>query len=199
MSARGLGALFFALATAACVTHGNVPRGTSLSDLGGDSVVVMGVTPRYRVEIGKSFAADDKLEISVWPPEALSSYPEGGYIVGRVSARTGRELHHLAAILPEGYGLFARQFMPCNGEETATFEAPPGKVIYVGDVTFSEVNEKLAVRYSSNPEAARQYLAEAYPELVTSFESQPFVLRTISNRGCDPTHITVPIYLPKSK
>lgn len=182
------------LAVSACVTHDNVKQGTQLGDLAGDSVIVMGVSPNYQVEIEKGFADDGTVAVS-HAAGALSVYPHDGYIVGRVTPRTGKEVHLLFVIRPEGYGVWVPQYMPCNGDETATFEVPSGKIVYVGDVTFGPIGKKVAVGYSSNFANAKKYVSAHYPELSGSLVESPMVLRKMKNFDCSPRHMMIPIYI----
>lgn len=178
-----------------CVTHENLRTSTPLSDLSGDSIIVMGVSPDYQVEIGKGFANGNTVTTSS-APGALAVYPKDGYIVGKVPARTGSEVHLLVAIRPKGYGMFEPLYMPCNGEQTPTFEAPAGKVIYVGDITLGHYDKKnIALRYSSNFNAAKAYIAKNYPELSAALVKGPIVLRSIAHHSCAPFHVPVRIIM----
>jgi hypothetical protein len=122
-----------------------------------------------------------------------NTYPEDGFIVVKVPARTGGESYGIAQILPEGIGGFTPQYIPCTGHSLVTFGAPGGKVLYVGDIDLQINGREMRYQYSQNTGRAKQFLSQNYPALVNKLESVDAQLLTMSNTNCGPATISVPV------
>jgi hypothetical protein len=174
------------LLLASCISFSGLDPKSNYAEIGRDSIIVLGVSPRYRVHIFEGERVGEKWnrdEVMV----KLNVYPENGYIVAKLSPRSGRLNYGIGGILPEGIG--GQLFHPCQGRRTMTFDAPEGKVVYVGDVTF--VHSDKAVRYeaSSNFAAAREHLRSHYPVLADRLIDQGFEHSQLANRPCGPSSL----------
>lgn len=185
-----------AVMISACVRQGNLERGTTVADLGDDSVIVMGVKPRVHVTLVEGVA--DHATVNVpFSARGLAAFPENGYIVGKVSARTAEKVHLLYNIRPAGYGPFSLQYVPCN-EQTVTFETTAGKVVYVGDITLESHGKGAAVRSSNDFEAAKRYIGEAYPHLLSALISKQPTFRILTN-NCPLSELLVTVIVYPAK
>jgi len=183
--------------SAGCGTRENLKPGTTLESLSNDAVVVMGVRPRVRVEFNKGDVQGENVSVSAL---ALTAWPESGYIVGKVPVRTGNEVIFLSAVLPEGYGLRPQYYLPCRGTKALTFETPPGKVVYVGDVSFNIRGQESEVAYTHDFEAAKEFIGKTYPDLMPALVSQPPTPRYMMDDLCrnlrERATIVIPVFVP---
>lgn len=151
----------------ACTTAGIVAKDVSLSS--NEAVFVLGVSPsNYSVGIwegeiqnGVFLSSSEGLRFGV---ARFLGPPTDGYIVGK--AKSGQTLGiTLVQRREEGSILVTGEFVPCGGTKTPVFSVPSGKVIYLGDITYTQAQNKLRATYSSNEEAARRYVSTNFPNL----------------------------------
>ena len=169
------------LLLSSCVSFSGLDPKSNYAEIGQDSIIVLGVSPRYRVHIFDGERAGEKWNRNQ-VMTTLNVYPENGYIVAKVSPRSGSLNYGIGGILPEGIG--GKLFIPCMGRKTITFDAPGGKVIYVGNITF--VHSDATVRYeaSSDFDAARAHLRSYYPALADRLIDQGFENPELANTPC---------------
>lgn len=169
------------MALSACVSFSGLDPASNYAEIGDSSVIVLGVTPRYRVHIYEGERAGDK-----WNRDQvmtkLNVYPEDGYIVAKVPARSGALNYGIGGILPNGIG--GGLFTPCLGKSTITFDAPKGKVVYVGDVKLTSTGQTVRYEASSNPEAAMTHIKARFPRLAGQVVVGGFQLRELANTPC---------------
>jgi hypothetical protein len=184
--------LLVLLDVAGCVSYSNLKGDTAADPNSQDAIVVMGLQPRYRVAIARgSINAEGRVRVGGMA--TLNVFPEDGYVVGRVPAASSPDEYHLQLILPQGIGAFVPAYFPCGDERVLTFEAPPGKVLYVGDVEFSTVPGKLELRYRVDIDGAKIYVKEHYPRLVDRLEPAAVKFVPIVHLDCGPKHIVIPV------
>ena len=194
MNCRLLSALALALILSGCVSFTGLDPESNYSDVGEDAIVVLGVSPRYRVHIFKGDRVGDK-----WNRDqimtTLNVFPEDGYVVAKLPARVGTSNYGVGGILPEGIG--GELFIPCQGKRTLTFDAPRGKVVYVGEIKFVAAGSKVQYEVSSDFESARAHLKARYPLLADKLVSGGFENPELANTPC-VRHPGPPIiiYLP---
>jgi hypothetical protein len=176
-----------------CITMSNLPRTEAGPTSSDETIVVLGVQPRYRVALSKGTANGESWSLDQLSLATTNSFPENGYIVVKVPSRTGSDTYGISQILPEGIGGFVPRYVPCNGQGIITFDAPAGKVVYVGDIEYARDGDKLRYIYSSNPEQARRFVAEQYPALSTRLELHKANVSLVKNIPCGPTTIYLPI------
>ena len=66
-------------------------------------------------------------------------------------------------MLPEGIG--GKVYSPCEGQETVTFMAPPGGVVYVGSISFENNSGNLSFKITEDLDKAREFMKNEYPSL----------------------------------
>jgi hypothetical protein len=159
--------------------------------MGNSSVIVLGVHPRYRVQV---FEGDNDGDKWLRNPmmTTLNVHPEDGYIVAKVRPRSGGKNYGVGGILPEGIG--GDLFFPCAGRKTVTFEAPEGKVVYVGNINYERNGKGVSFEVSSDISAARAHLQQKYPLLAEKLVNGGFSVKELSNTSCTTT-LVVPIFI----
>jgi hypothetical protein len=113
-----------------CANVSNLDPRSDYANFGNDTIIVMGVSPRNQIQVFEGEREDGKWRRKLLNAE-LAVYPQGGYIVARLPARTGKENYGIGGVVAEGPG--GGLLVPCLGSRVPTFEAPGGKVVYVGD------------------------------------------------------------------
>lgn len=162
MKFRMLAAVAMATMLSGCVTFSGLDPKSNYAEVGNGSIIVMGVSPAYRVHIFEGERVGDKWKRDIIATK-LNVYPVDGYIVARVPARTGAENYGIGGILPDGIG--GKLFIPCIGRKSLTFDAPAGKVVYIGDVTLAATGRGIGYNATSDIEAARAHLKARFPLL----------------------------------
>ncbi|GAA5445178.1 hypothetical protein Misp06_03375 [Microbulbifer sp. NBRC 101763] len=178
----------FITALSGCISFSNMSKDSSYSDLGEDSVIILGIKPDFRVHIYKGEELDYGWEMNN-VAVTLNTFPEGGYIVAKLSPRSDGINYGVGGVLPEGIG--GQLYMPCGGKETMTFEAPAGKVVYVGSLEFVGSNGSKSFKVTNDFDDAKKYLEQEYPSFSKHLEySEPAILK-VANISCTRT-----IYIP---
>lgn len=186
--------LMGALVLSACGTTTNIERGSDARLREAEAIALIGVNPRYRVHLVRGAATD-----GVWNkpfndvPEG-NLFPEGGYIVVRLAIPKPGEKWSVPIVMPQGIG--GPVYLPCDGSIAPTFALKGGAVNYVGDISYTYSGDRLTFDISSNEEAARQFLASNYPQLLKTLYVSAMTPMKVKTTACDPKTITVPIYLP---
>jgi len=86
-----------------------------------------------------------------------------------------------------------QRYWMCGGAESLTFKAPGGKVIYVGDVRYSQVGTSLGAKYKQDFEAAKKFIDSNFPGLRNRLE--PWTYKVMpSSDSCTQT-----IYVPATR
>ena len=183
-----------ALLLPGCIAFSNLsPSDTKVSNF--EAIVVMGVDPRYRVGIGKGTSSGDGL----WTYEAsvldANVFPEDGYVVLKLPARNGGESYGLVQILPGGIGGAVPRYSPCGGRTVPVFEAPPGDVVYVGDLRFTDAGGALQMGYDHNFPKAVDVLRKTYPALVEQIRAADITFPRTSNMPCRSQSTSVPMII----
>jgi hypothetical protein len=172
-----------------CVTFNNLDGNATLDEASDQTIVVLGVRPSYRVAIlGGEIVRGEVKERGI---AVVNSFPENGYIVVKVKSANAPDEYHISQVLPEGIGKGG--YSACNGDPVVTFSAPPGKVVYVGDINLNIASGRLSFGYRNDFDAANRFIEAHYPKLKGRLEPQKLALLPITGRGCAPMHITVPI------
>lgn len=150
-------------------------------------MVILGVLPSYQVNFHNGSA-----DGTYWTPSnGLSSsganvFPENGYIVVKVPSLSEAESYGVVEIMPRGFAGY--NFVACAGDKMPAFQAPAGRVIYVGDIHYDldlQTGDKLSYEYTLNPEKARQFLTSYYPDLASKMETQEAQELVSKSRECD--------------
>jgi hypothetical protein len=175
--------VFVCLFASCTMTIGRADRDATLisSD---ETYYVIGVHPDIAsIGVNRGSISGDK-----FVPDQLSlsqnffGPPEDGYIVSR--AHAGETLAIIFASIRRKDALLASNFVPCDDTRTLAFAVPAGKVIYVGDVYFTQTSDQLPVSYSKNFDAAKAYMTTHYPRLADKLEQGNAEMVPAVVQGC---------------
>jgi hypothetical protein len=170
----------------ACVNSANLAPNPPVSIAPNETIVILGVVPSYQVSFKLGRSEGVRWNQNYYSISATSNFPENGYIVVKVPSLSSAETYGLAQIQPRGFG--GQRFIPCPGNNVLTFDAPAGKVIYIGDVYYDMdllTGKTLSYKYSSMPDKAKQFLAANHPDLATKMETFEINELPIETRECD--------------
>jgi hypothetical protein len=156
------------IAAAGCIPHVNVAP-TTVIQSDSDAYFVMGASPDnyvYWVGAGEIVAGEfhQDTEVGLLPPVMWKSggvgYPDHGYLVAK--ARAGATLAVTGIQYENRIGLPGPLMIACT---TYVFTVPPGKVVYVGHLSFTAGNRTYAGRRYVDFAAAKGFVAQHYPLL----------------------------------
>ncbi len=144
-------------------------RGVGLANSEPDATVVMAVEPGCRLFVfeGESDLAGKWRRTAT--KAAAWARSEDGFIVIKLSPRTGRQSYGVTTIFPEGMpGIYEAS----PGASVAVFNAPPGKVTLVGRLTVvaGQTGPIVAVDDAVTRQAAEAFLAKNHPEVPAAVE-----------------------------
>ncbi|WP_147431337.1 hypothetical protein [Azonexus fungiphilus] len=193
MKLNPIALLFFLVLLSGCVTTSNLPKNEPAMVSPQETVFVIGVQPRYRVALAKGRVDGTKWSRDSFSVATTNSFPDDGYIVVKVPSLSPPEWYGIAQILPEGIGVLAPRYMPCIGQGVVAFQAPSGKIVYVGDIEYKREGDKLKFNYAWRPEAAKKFVSSSYSALSDRLELSEGSIFTESSTTCDPTTIYVQI------
>ena len=155
-----------------------------------DTIIVIGISPKYRVHINEGIQSKGHWKIGKL---ALNAWPENGYIVAKVPPKGPGEKYGLTMILPEGIGAFTPSYTACNGTETFTFEAPEGATSYVGHITFRLANGSMQLLLQYKLIDAKKALQGNFPGIAEKLVAAPGSFLKVDGRFCGPHTIRVQI------
>lgn len=182
--------IFFFLLCSGCVSFSNLDPNFKYEKLHNESIIVLGISPRARVQVFDGENEGDK-----WSRNPIATtlniFPEGGYVVAKVSSRSAGKNYGIGGILPDGIG--GELFIPCKGQKTMVFDALKGKVTYVGSVEYYKSEDKLGYKLSFDFEKAEAYMNRKYPNLASVLIGIEPEIRELNNATCS-TAIEVPIF-----
>jgi hypothetical protein len=170
-----------------------LPSNTPVSINDDEAVVVLGVNPDFKVSFKNGTTEDSGWSIDNYSLSATSNFPTNGYVVVKVPSRTKAETYGLAQVQVKGSIV---GYLPCRGNLVITFEAPPGRVSYIGDMFYEKISseydpsitKKIKYTYSSNPDKAKRFLTENYPQLAPRMEVQEGKELPVIKSECDLGH-----------
>jgi hypothetical protein len=156
------------IVAAGCIPHVKVAPAAAIQSEN-DAYFVMGASPEnyvYWVGAGEVVSGEFRqaTEVGFLPPAMWKSggvgHPDHGYLVAK--ARAGATLAVTAIQYENWLGLPGPPMIACT---TFVFTVPPGKVVYVGHLTFTAGNRSYAGRRYVDFAAAKAFVAEHYPLL----------------------------------
>ena len=155
------------------------------ADLSGSTIIVMGVSaPRQLQVSGGTVEPTGEWNSGDSTFAAANAKSVAGYIVVKLAATSANQSYALTGILDTF--VFGNQFHACNGGQTMTFDAPAGKVIFVGDLVLDESSlGRGKFRITTDSERARAYLRERYPALADRMIAKPGVMRVSLSGPCN--------------
>ena len=174
--------LILSIVLSGCASIGRVETATNPPNET-ESIFVLGVSPPVaRVSLSPGIIEAGKFDQDDWGMAVFMGLPENGYIIGKGAAGTSLAIMHVRMLSDTG-AFFGSDFKPCgNSTKTLVFNVPDGKVIYLGNLAFTEVGRKLAVTYSNDFQSAKQYVDTQYPGLKDRLE--PYYYLLLSTASC---------------
>jgi len=134
-----------------------------------DSIVIIGVNPRYRIGIQSGKYDGEYWERNELSVLSLNLFPEKGYVVAKLPPLKETEAYALDQVLPDDIG--GKRYPLCDKHSTLTFNTIKGKVLYIGDIKLLQKDNKLKISFDSNIEHARKFLLNEYPTLANKLVS----------------------------
>lgn len=157
-------------------------------------LVIFGVSPSYRVGVTKGLQTESEFNNSDFSLFEFNIAPAGGYVVSAVSPTKAGEVYAMLQILPNGFS--GPAYKVCNGLKSATFQAEPGKVVYLGEFNYYIEKGKLKIRQTTDIQKAAEYLKVNYPHIqVEPVYVEPTWL-TVKGLNCNAGTISIPVVLP---
>ncbi|AEK63507.1 hypothetical protein [Collimonas fungivorans] len=173
--------------------------GTTPAPTDNESIFIMGVTPdNYRVSLFPGSIKDGVFHQNIFRSAAVYAAAKDGYVIGKSSAGDVLAITNVRVVKDSSSVLQGANFKPCGNVKTMVFAVPKGKVIYLGDVAYQFVGQKVEVRYGQNIEAAQAYLDKNFPALRGKLEPLPVDLLP-SQTSCTATPMYFPVYIGKSR
>jgi len=180
---------------AGCASVGRLDKGIP-APAKNESIFVLGVTPEnHRVMIFGG-STDTGFFKQNWLPAAFYGGAEGGFIVGKAKAGSTLAITDVR-VTESDKAILGLDFIPCDGAKTLVFEAPAGKVTYLGSVHYGVTGKGLQIDYWNDFEAARAYLSSAYPALSPKVEQGGYKLLPVMQPCTSTTTVYVPVYVPR--
>jgi hypothetical protein len=167
-----------------------------LGSLGDDAILVLKLQPHYRVHIisgtnvGDSWASD---ETPMTSAVVINTFPKNEFIVARVKGTRPDQVYGLTAVLPEGIGPAVPHFKACAGNVTPTFQAPPGKVTYVGRVLVSGKGNVVGDGPTEDFSRIKAQVSANFPAVASAMELKPLQMKRLSKALCNSPTIVIPI------
>lgn len=189
--------LTIATALVGCTSLGRLERDHPPPDQS-ETVYVLGLSPEnYRVFIFPGEIKEETYHQNLWVAASYYGGSVDGYIIAKAKAGDTLGITAISSHSTDN-SLLGRNFLACGDQKTITFTATPGGVIYLGDVIFSEAEDKLEYFLRNNFAAAKRNLESKHPRLGSLLTQQDYTLHR-TNNVCqkDKYFIYVPVHLPK--
>ncbi|WP_041675139.1 hypothetical protein [Ramlibacter tataouinensis] len=159
-----------------------------------ESVVVIGVTPNFRLHVLPGEEVSGSFSKSQWFGPVINGVAEDGYIVATV--KPGRLLAITDVFATNNGGFSGRRYVACGGTRTPVFQVPAGKLLYLADIDYVPSGSKLSIRYRDRLAAAEEHIRAHYPQLKGKLE--PLEYRALPTAdGCGGGTTVIPIYIPR--
>ncbi|OUR63627.1 hypothetical protein A9Q79_09815 [Methylophaga sp. 42_25_T18] len=154
-----------------------------------ESIFVIGVSPgNYRIAVYPGSIEGDAFIQSTWRSAAVFGAAKNGYVVGR-----GKEGDVLAvtnfAIVDSSDAIRGQSFGACEGLKTMVFKMPAGKVLYLGDIKYNRLGDRIHGKFSNSFDTANKYINDLFPLLEGQLEQWEYQVLPI-HTSCTTT-ITV--------
>jgi hypothetical protein len=149
------------------VTH-NLTRREAIRPSQIKGILILGVRPAHHVQIN----IGTNLSPTLWKRDASAPLadlpPEDGYIVIDLNATTYDTEYGITLVAPTDSDYV---YWACPKHRTITFELPPNKASYVGDIVFETRPNGIAAQLSFDAERARKFVDLRYPALLPDFRA----------------------------
>jgi hypothetical protein len=170
MAPLRLGLVLVSMCAVACAVTHNLSRREAIRPSPVKGILILGVNPKTQVQIN----VGTRVSGVTWrrdasPPEADLA-PEDGYIVIDLDATDEFTEYGITLISPtdSDYSYWA-----CPRKRTVTFELPPNKASYVGDIDLELQHNAIGVKLSFDADRAKKFVEQRYPALVPDFRVTP--------------------------
>jgi len=148
-------------------------------------IILIGFKPKYRYSMKMGYIKDGKYKYQPNRVTAGSIYPDdSGYIITKLEKTEPNHRYGITQIQPEGISLGGPMMSPCGGRSTYTFDVEGGRVLYLGDLEYTEHENGLKVSYSRNFDKAKQYMKNNYPGLAGYLAEGELTLMEVTNFPC---------------
>ena len=171
-----------------------IRSGSSLQVDAQTSVLVLGMSPNYRIHLLRGQIADGTWVRPTLDVPEVNAFPdENGYIVVKLKPTTEAEKLGVSLVFPGGvpYG-------PCQGYQNPIFTLPPGTITYVGDLHYTFDGSTLHYSVSSDAKKARAYLASKY-QSNGPVEVRLMEVMKVRSGLCHQKTTTIPIFIPAGR
>lgn len=145
-----------------------------------DSVIIMGIEPDARLNFTRGWNRSDGWhadKFQIFPHYAKSN---SGYVVVRIPGSSNKRNYGLTFF--KARGIMNKGHSPCGNQETITFDAPAGSVVFIGD--FSLISGDSNPANARGIEKARQYLEANYPRLAPRLIEGSAEFQSVANIRC---------------
>ena len=95
--------------------------------------------------------------------------------------------------MPEGIGPAVPHFKACAGNVTPTFQAPPGKVTYVGSVLVSVRGNSVGPGPAEDFARVKAQVSAQFPAVSSAMEFKPLQMKRLDKALCTRPTIVIPI------
>jgi hypothetical protein len=180
--------LLAAVVVSACGVRSNLKPGASARTDAQSTIIVLGVKAGHAIRLHTGHIEGTSWNFDYFPDPAARAWPDDdGYLVLKLAPLPQGRAYGVSQITVDDVGSPPQYFEMCNGT-TVTFEAPAGKVVYVGDLEFqrSPDRQSLGYRLTSDENGARDYLRKRYPALASELVIGSSVVRKIKGMLCLP-------------
>lgn len=188
--------LILSIVLAGCGTTSNIPSGSSISLDQSSSVLMLRVTPQYRIHLLRG-----KIEGNSWVrptldvPEVNITPGPDGYIFVKLNANRPGERLGVSLVFPEG-----KTYGPCRGSIGATFDLEPAAITYVGELSYEFDGRELQYRHDMDERGAKNFVERNLGERHPPLKLLPMVPMEVQTNFCDPKGpIYIPIYVPRAR
>jgi hypothetical protein len=131
-----------------------------------ETIVVIGVSDSVHIAAFQGDVIDGKFKNGMGA--VLAAMPKNGYVVGKVAS--GKQYAILGVRMMGD--MPGPSFSACGVAKVAVFDAPKGKVVYIGTVEIGAVvDSRIRVIYSDNLDAARKFIDGSFPALAGKVEA----------------------------
>ncbi|QTN26202.1 hypothetical protein HZ993_12685 [Rhodoferax sp. AJA081-3] len=183
-----------------CGTTSNVAPGTAISVDQSSSVLLLRVSPQYRIHLLRG-----KIEGNQWVrphldiPEVNIVPGSDGYIFVKLKNNAASEKLGVSLVFPEG-----KPYGPCEGSIGATFDLRPGAITYAGELVYTYDGKNLKYSHRFDEQDAKNYVENHLGKTHPPIEAAPMTPMKVKTSFCEPKAtayipIYIPIYVPRGR
>lgn len=191
--------LAISITLSSCATLSTLDPSATIDPAGDESIVVIGVRPEYMVALQNGPVLNSEFHPrTVMTEHFFLAPPKNNYLVAKIKANAEGEAVGVVGITAANslWGK-APTYKPCNSI-SPVFTVPPGKAIYVGDVTYTQNGDILQLQTRQDFISARKFIDENYSNLKGKLTEAPFETLKVVGVSCNKA-MFVPIYIPSGR